>query len=59
LPTRNSGRVTGVERKLAMVPVSFSRTTLIADMIAGISIRISIIIAGTMALALLNAWLNR
>ncbi len=49
MPTRNSMRRTGVERKLAIVPVSFSRTTLIVDMIAGISIRISISIEGTIA----------
>ena len=52
-------RLTGVERKLAMVPVSFSRTTLTADMIAGMSIRISMTSEGTMALALSKAWLKR
>ncbi|GJE72686.1 hypothetical protein CHKEEEPN_4245 [Methylorubrum podarium] len=49
--------VTGVERKLAIEPVSFSRTTAMADMMAGIRMSSSIITLGTMALTLRNAWL--
>ena len=55
LPMRNSNRVIGVERKLAIEPVSFSRTTAIADMIAGIRHSISMKMLGTIALTLRKA----
>ena len=57
MPNRNSKRLIGVERKLAIEPVSFSRTTPIADMIAGMRMSISMITLGTIALALLKSWL--
>ena len=40
-----------------MEPVSFSRTTAIADMIAGIRHSMSMNTLGTMALTLRKAWL--
>ena len=43
---RNSNLVIGVERKLAIDPVSFSRTTATADMMAGIRISISMMTLG-------------
>ena len=49
LPSKNSSVVMGVERKLAIDPVSFSRTTLIAVIIAGISISRIIMAPGTIA----------
>ena len=42
----NSVRVTGVERKLAIEPVSFSRTTPMAAIIEGISTSISMMTEG-------------
>jgi hypothetical protein len=42
---------------LAIEPVSFSRTTPIVAMMAGININISMITLGTMAFTLSNAWL--
>ena len=47
----------GVEWKLAIEPVSFSRTTPMVDMMAGINISISMITLGTIALTLLKDWL--
>jgi hypothetical protein len=47
--------VIGVERKLAMEPVSFSRTTAIADMMAGIRQSMSMNTLGTIALTLRKA----
>jgi len=55
LPIRYSSRVMGVERKLAIYPVSFSRTTAIADMIAGIRHKSSMKMLGTIALTLRKA----
>jgi hypothetical protein len=49
--------VIGVERKLAIEPVSFSRTTAIADMMAGMRHNMSIKTLGTMAFTLRKAWL--
>jgi hypothetical protein len=49
--------VIGVERKLAIEPVSFSGTTAIADMIAGMRHNISMKTLGTIALTLRKAWL--
>ena len=45
----------GVERKLAIEPVSFSRTTAIADMIAGIRQSSSMKMLGTIAFTLRKA----
>ena len=47
----------GVERKLAIEPVSFSRTTAIADMIAGMRQSSSMKILGIIAFTLRKAWL--
>ncbi len=46
LPSRNSNPVIGVDRKLAIDPVSFSRATPTAVIIAGIRISRSIIVPG-------------
>ena len=47
----------GVERKLAIEPVSFSRTTAMVAMIAGIKTSIITMTLGTMAKTLLKPWL--
>src|SRR6516162_2710106 len=57
LPTRNSNLLIGVERKLAIEPVSFSSTTAVADMMTGTRISIITMTLGTMAKTLLKAWL--
>src|SRR5262249_3880257 len=57
LPTRNSNLVMGVERKLAIDPVSFSSTTAVPDMMTGTRISIITMTLGTIAKTLLKAWL--
>jgi hypothetical protein len=47
----------GVERKLAIEPVSTSRTTAIDAIIAGIMINMITMTVGTMEKTLLKAWL--
>ena len=54
---RNSNLLMGVERKLAIEPVSFSRTTPMVAMIAGIRTSIITMTLGTMEKTLLKAWL--
>src|SRR5262249_9765217 len=57
LPERNSNLLMGVERKFAIDPVSFSRTTAMLAMIAGIKTSIITTVLGIMAKTLLKAWL--
>ena len=47
----------GVERKLAIEPASFSRTTAMVAMTAGVKNNIIMMTLGTMAKMLLKPWL--